>query len=283
MSKLLLWLSERKLFTRLLCGVYLVLVSLLHKQVSNVFDWMRAVLSFKLYDEALLDASLLIALVFVLFLGLKIKKSRKRRSIIMCWFFTALLVIASHKLLIVFNVEMIHYPQYAILALLVFSLVMNYRKTVFWTTFISVLDETYQYFVIYRDDNDTYFDFNDIILNLVGAGIGVALIYTLTEMGPRPEGAQKAGRKFVSPIFLTTSLILIPGVFLYISGLLQFYPGPNSASALIVLSRKAAATGFWTVPTVGKPFHVLAPIEGILSIAALILCYSYMDYVVKKR
>jgi len=284
MRKLILWFSERRLFTVILCGVYLVLVVLLHKPVSNVFDWMRAVLSFKVYNQALLHVSLLIAFVFAVFVGLKVKSSGRRSSKIMCWLFTALLVVASYKLLIVFNIEMIHYPQYAIPTVLIFALVMNYRKTVLWTTLIGALDEAYQAFVIYRDNNDVYLDFNDIILNLVGAGIGVALIYTLTEMGgPRPEGSHKSRRKFMFPFFLTTALILIAAIFLHMSGLMQFYPGAKSVAALIVLSRKPASAGFWTVPTVGKLFHILTPTEGILSIAALIGCYSYMDYAAKKR
>jgi hypothetical protein len=193
-------------------------------------------------------------------------------------------VVVSYKLLIVFNVEMIHYPQYAIPTVLIFALVMNYRKTVFWTTFIGALDEAYQALVIYRGNNSIYFDFNDIILNLVGAGIGVALIYTLTEMGGlRSEGSHKSGRKFMLPVFSTAALILIAAIFLHRSGLMQFYPGAKSVGALIDLSRKSASAGFWTVPAVGKLYHILTPTEGLLSIAALIGCYSYMDYAAKKR
>lgn len=71
--------------------------------------------------------------------------------------------------------------------------------------------------------------------------------------------------------------------YVFLSGLLRFYPGSDSTSALIVLSRKPAAAGFWTVPATGKPFHILTPIEGVLSIAVLIACYSYIDYAARKR
>jgi VanZ family protein len=85
-------------------------------------------------------------------------------------------------MLVVFNVENIHFPQYAVLTLTIFALFKHFGATVFWVTLSGVFDEGYQYFVLYRNNNIVYLDFNDIVLNLIGAGIGVALIYTLSDL-----------------------------------------------------------------------------------------------------
>jgi VanZ family protein len=279
MVRLLSTFNERKLFAVVTAGLYFAVVVVCHHEVSKIVEWMNARLSFKFTNNLLFVVSILITLILAVSTIVRIRNGEHRYLQIVLWLFTAALVVISYRMLIVFNVENIHYPQYALLTLPVFALVTRYGETVFWVTLLGALDEAYQYFVLYPDRKDLYFDFNDIVLNLVGAGIGVALIYTLLDVKANPIALSSAPRRkwYRSPAFLVTATIASGISALYVLGLLTFYPGPKASGALIILSRVPAPTTFWTMPTIGNTFHTLSPLEGVISTAIIIACYSVLD------
>jgi VanZ family protein len=282
MDRLITWLSERKLFTVIVACAYLTVVILFHKEVSAISDWVTAKLSFKLYNDLIFLISLVMLVVFEAFVLIKIIKGEQRFLKLISWILTTFLVVLSYQTLIVFNVEIIHFPQYAILALPVFALFRTFGETVFWVTLLGALDEAFQYFILHPE---TSFDFNDIILNLIGAGIGVVLISILWSPKVRPQTlhnnrSRKLNRTL---IFAITAWILLGGVSLYAAGILRFSPDANTPNALIVLRSQPPPTQFWTVLGRGKPYHQLHPIGGIFFSAVLIGCYSLMDYVLKKH
>jgi len=79
--------------------------------------------------------------------------------------------------LIVNNIERIHYPQYAMLALLLGLSLRNEMLIFFVTTFAGFVDEFLQFVMDPMKSN--YFDFNDIVLNILGAAAGVVLLMGL--------------------------------------------------------------------------------------------------------
>jgi hypothetical protein len=277
--RLLSWFCERKLFAAVAAGLYFAAVVLCHEEVSKIVVWMNAKLSFKVNNNLMLDVSILIALIFAVLTVFRIRNGEHRHLQIALWLFTAALVAVSYKVLIVFNVENIHYLQYALLTLPVFALVTRYGETVFWVTLLGALDEAYQYFVLYPHRQDFYFDFNDIVLNLAGAGIGIAFIYTLLDVKTDSFTFKFPPRRkwYRSPPFLVTAIVSFGILILYAAGLLKLYPGPEAAGALIVLSRIPAPATFWIEPAVGKSFHILSPLEGVIAAATLIACYSLLD------
>jgi VanZ family protein len=286
MNSLIVKLHERKPLAFLLAALYFAAVSLPHKEVSKIFDWLSRELSFGVYNDALFKVNVFLAIVSSAFMLLRIRNGNRRALKITYWLFTAFLVGASYEILIVFNVESIHFPQYAVLALLVFPLVMRYGDTVFWCTLLGALDEGYQYFVLYRDNNEVYFDFNDILLNLVGAGIGVLILFTLADDRSKRSTAHTHSslNRSRSPVIVTTAFLFAAGFFFSMTGHLQLYPEAGaSGTPFILMSRKPAATSFWTEPKRGKAFHILTPLEGIISAAALIGCYASMDRCFAKR
>lgn len=282
MERLIEWLSKRKLFTVILTCIYSSIVILFHKEVSGISDGLSARLSFKVYNDLIFLIGLMVLVVFVVFVLIRIIKGEQRFLKIIYLVFTAFLVVISYQTLIVFNVEMIHFPQYAVLALPVFALFRHFGETVFWVTLLGAFDEAHQYFVLHPN---TCLDFNDIILNLIGAGIGVVLIFTL--LAPKSESLTfhaNPSRKWNKYILFTISAcILFGGISLYAAGILRLYPETNPPQALIVLRSQPTPTQFWTILTLGKSYHQLHPIEGIVVWAVLIACYSLIDYTLKSR
>ncbi len=278
MDRLIAWLSEQRLLSAILACIYLAIVILFHKEVSGISDWLSTKLSFKAYNDRIFLITVVVLIVFFVFILIRIIEGRQRFLKIIYWIFTVFLVVISYYMLIAFNVEIIHFPQYAVLTLPVFALFRHFGETVFWVTLSGAFDEAFQYFVLHPG---TCFDLNDIILNLIGAGIGVVLIYTLSAPKFEPFTFQvdpsRQWDKYL--MFAVAAGILFGGMALYAAGILTFYPDANPLKALIVLNSQPPPKQFWTMVTVGKPYHELHPIEGIFFSAILIACYSLMDYV----
>ena len=83
------------------------------------------------------------------------------------------LACAGQRWLVVAPVEFVHYPQYALLA---FLLARGLPCELAWiaATFLGAVDEAHQLLFLRRGRPD-YFDWNDVCLNAIGAGIGVLL------------------------------------------------------------------------------------------------------------
>jgi hypothetical protein len=155
---------------------------------------------------------------------------------------TAALTAAAQRWLLVSNVELIHFPQFALVAALLS--VAGFDPMAAWlgATAAGVLDETYQHLVIYKGVAGTYFDFNDIFLNAVGATWGVLLCAGASSGRPRPPAA--AARSAI--------VIALIGAVLVAA---YAYQPPRFSPPLV-----RAATG--------KLYRVISPFEGLLGIAA---------------
>lgn len=107
----------------------------------------------------------------------------------------AVLTAAAQRWLLVTNIELIHFPQFALIAALFAAAGVGPRAAFALGTLAGVLDETYQHLVLYAGVPNTYFDINDILLNAIGAAWGVCLFAAaeLAAAGPlwprlRPYG-----------------------------------------------------------------------------------------------
>jgi hypothetical protein len=87
------------------------------------------------------------------------------------------LMYAADRYLIVNSIERVHFPQYAVLALLLGLSLRSEVLILFVTTFAGFVDEFLQYVMDPKITN--YLDFNDIVFNLLGAAAGVVLLMGL--------------------------------------------------------------------------------------------------------
>lgn len=110
------------------------------------------------------------------------------------WLFWAACVLAVDRTLTYSVYEYAHYPQYALLAWLVARALDPQRtgkgngRILFWTTLLGMVDECMQYLWI-TPSYGNYLDFNDFLVNLLGAAAGVMLY-----QGKNEAGAPAGGR-----------------------------------------------------------------------------------------
>ncbi len=93
----------------------------------------------------------------------------------------AFLTLASQRWLLVSNIELVHFPQFALLAVLFLFAGFGAKLAWLLAALAGFADESYQHFVLYRDTPNTYFDINDIVLNTVGAAWG-ACVFGATKL-----------------------------------------------------------------------------------------------------
>jgi len=98
----------------------------------------------------------------------------------------AAITVATQHWLLVTNIELIHFPQFALMSVLFLAAGVSPKWAWALGSLAGALDESYQHLVIYADVPGTYFDINDILLNSIGAAWGVCLFGAarLAEDGP---------------------------------------------------------------------------------------------------
>jgi hypothetical protein len=124
--------------------------------------------------------------------------------------------------------EYAHYPQYALLAILL-GLALDPLRTrwctgriLFWTTLLGMVDELQQYLWI-APQYGHYLDFNDFLVNLLAAGAGVMLYYGF---GPAP--AQRANGLGKPEAFVALG-VAVCVVLMWLVGWLAFAPAPGTS------------------------------------------------------
>lgn len=166
----------------------------------------------------------------------------------------------------VINVEMIHFVQYAIMAILLFPLFFDFGESLFFATILGAIDEAYQYWVL-APNRTEYYDFNDVVINLLGAALGLIILFAV---------GWKSKKKLVTKWYKTLVSKVVFGLFallflLYIFGLLSIYPYIEDPQAPLLLIKKIQPE-FWTIVHPDVKFHVLRPWSGV---AISILLYQF--------
>lgn len=168
--------------------------------------------------------------------------------------------------------EIAHTPQYAWLAWLLARTLDPHRerwrvgRVLWFSVLLGAADEALQYVWIAADYGD-YFDFNDLLADLLGAVLGVLLYYPATGAPRRRPGRPVGG--------LLAAAALLAGVAAANAmGVLQVEPpGPVPPGGLLwnaagrptlYLQREVGAYGSVRKGHRRPTYRVLAPAEGVL-------------------
>jgi len=263
------WLKNNKILNILLVISYYLLVVLPHEEVGI---WIAKTLDQPYGRDKYNLIILVIGLIGLLGYLLSIRKGiealeKGKERVWFAFIMTLLFIVISFNILLVVNVEIIHFVQYALLAILLFPLLNNYRDTLFYATIFAVVDEGYQYLVLAPLRTD-YFDFNDIIIDLIGVALGLLLFWI---SGLKDTTTNQ--KWFQTPTFIGFSILTLVSVIAYLTGILAIYPSESEQQAPILLIRKIQET-FWTIIHPNVKFHVVQPLEGVLILTALFYFYT---------
>jgi len=188
---------------------------------------------------------------------------------------TVALIVLIYNTMFAINTEAIHFPQYALLGMVLLPLTRRVTETITWVTLFGAFDEAWQYWVLSNQIDFVYFDFNDIILNLLGGAFGVLLALVLLHEAVGVTDSGYGWRDYSrSTAFRATAAFVVVGAALWLAGRLAVFPDP---AAWIVLARSGPRATFWETSYWGKTTHVLLPFEGLPLIAVLLGLYLPLD------
>lgn len=266
MSKMIDFLKRNTWVNILLILSYFVAVVLPHKLFGAfLIDVVFKDIPMPLYNRYILIGGTVILLLFSFIYFKNALKSNYRNRLIFYFIANVALVAVIMNVLFVLNTEVAHFPQYAIMAILLFPLIGHYHQTLILSVLMGIIDESYQYFYLAPLDT-SYYDFNDVVTNLAGAVFGLLFIWSL--------GVQefKTYRFWKSPGTIGGLLLAIVLFILHWQNILSIYPNANIKYHLL----RTWPTGFWSHINPNITFHIMRPIEGTVITLLLIRFYYYL-------
>lgn len=268
MIKWIDWASKNRALTIGISIIYFLCVVLPHEIIGIQIAALFQKHGRPFYDKVLLLLFTGLFLLAVMLLYRKIKTHPQRNHILFFGIANTIFAILCYTILFVVNVEAIHFLQYAVFSLIVFPLTRNYTYTHIYATLAGTCDELYQYLVLSPQRTD-YFDFNDVVINMVGAAFGLIIIRIYN-----PITNSFNWSAFRSSIlFKFLFVLLLSVVALFVTGLASYYPTDTSWFIL----QKVMIPWFWYELPPAVVFHVMTPWEGVIVVLFLLLFFSKLD------
>lgn len=187
------------------------------------------------------------------------------------------LMAGSWKWLFYTDVEVVHYPQYAILAMLIFPLARCHWRTVFYATFIGFVDEVVQFYVY--NPWPVHLDFNDMFYNQIGAGLGCVMIWLAggnVLVRPRLRQPLTANILKLPPVWLVLMVAVVCTV-LTLRGQMTLDPPSIGPKPRFVVRRQGPSRTYWKDNGFGKTFHDLTIPEAIAGSVGLLVFFGSIN------
>jgi hypothetical protein len=262
---LIRWLARHRVITFFLALGYIAYIVLAHDLMQRPAHWANGELGDRTWNILVVGAALPFLVAACVWL---IARLRRHPRAGVAWTYlivTMVLATTSFFTLLQVNIEIIHFPQYAIVAILLFALTGSFLDTMILGTAAGIVDEGYQYFCLHSHWR-TYFDFNDVILNTVGVGMALTAVFILQ----REPMRRTAGRKVVIAALILVGL----GLTLGAAGTIRTTQSPDPNGRVVALRRCPVATKFWHTTNWGKTYHIVEPEWGLAATAVLVLLYG---------
>jgi hypothetical protein len=279
-----------RLFTFTLALMYWVFCTHYHVVITEILtDWFVTPYGRFLPREYVLEFSVFLILLLLSFIVIKYFTGTRKLISTLYWLFIFLMVILSYLFLITVPIEIIHFPQYAVLALL-FAISLDRKKSRFLVirillivTFLGIIDEAYQYLYLTAKSSH-YLDFNDFFLNQIGTSIGILIYYGFTK---QPVHLNNIYQINISIKKVIISLILLTALFSFLSNSVYFRtadeinPGGFSykdGKTVFYLERIPGKFGNWEENDKGTGyFYILDPIFGIMLMILFSISFGTLD------
>ncbi len=267
--RVVFFLNRRPLITLLVALTYFGGVVLLHEEISKVSVWFQQKLTLQGYNRLWTAVGLPLLVLTAAGVLPRVKDHRDSHIKAFYVLLSVLFMVVSYNTLLVVNVEVIHFPQYALLAIILFPLTVSATETVLLVGLLGLLDEAYQY--LFLEPHWRYLDFNDMILNMIGGGAGVVFIYCLSDKRAFLGLKRRIPKRL---IFIGTLLCILLLTVAWLSGCITEGPGGDG---LLKLRRQVLPDTFWIDLQWGKSYHILTPWEGLFIGIVIIWIYGLID------
>jgi len=267
------WLEDHRLLNIALILTYFVFIYYMHDPVVHLSVWVMNLMSLPVYNLVVLSISLILLVLFVIFMIVQLIKYRDHRSLKIAYLLFTITIIIIHFLtMFEMNIEIIHVFEYSILVLLIFPVTRRFGASILFALPFMLLDEWHQYIILYPSYVE-YFEFNDIMMDIYGSGLTMVAIIISGVKGQEPVQAFWKRSEF---IFLTAALVFV--AIAINTCFISMYEADKCSNTWLVLNRIHGPITFWrSFPNRDVIYHVMQPLEAIISISVLTCIYFGLD------
>lgn len=262
----------------LLVIIYFLMVTLPHEWVGLQTVKVFGEMSRDQYNLIILLIGVGILFLYLIPLFSNLRKIENKFIPIAFLLFTIFLTVLTFNTLVIINIEIIHFIQYAVLAILVFPIFKRFLPSLFKVMMLGTVDEAYQYYYL-APERTNYFDFNDVILNTVGAAFGLVFLRTYPDI--KNFYSQKSKYNTKSVFLIWVSFLIVFFVFIKTS-LIQVWPSENGDDHWSLLVKKVPE-GFWSIVHPNVTYHVILPLEGLIYMSILLIIYSFLKFGIEEN
>lgn len=200
------WLAAHRIVNLVLISLYFVFLYYMHVPFAHLSVWVMNNMSLPVYNKVVLAISILLLVVFILFMIVQFKKYKSNRSLKLTYLsLTIGFIIMHYRIMFEMNIEIIHVFQYSILAFLIFPVTRRFGATVLFTVPFMLVDEWNQYINLYPGYVEA-FEFNDIMIDMYGCGLAMMTLMINGVEGSWPIAPLWKRTEF---IFLLAALIVV--------------------------------------------------------------------------
>ncbi len=277
MHKLIFWLTDHRFGNIVLLLVFFLFSVRGHMVVSQPFYWLVKKTS-NAQANVILLCIITPLLLWVLFTFYReLNKHPLRRELSILWSLFLFFAVLSFNTIMPYNAEFMHFPQYMIIAILVFPLLRNAGLTLILCAVLGFLDEVAQYLLYFS----VHFDYNDVTLDILGSAGGILTV--LTYVHPETLSAQSWKKIFTHPLYLFWNILIISIALLFFTKVLVLYCDQGPWSWHRLESGRIAGT-FWEHKKWGPVWHRMFPYEGTFWLLLLpLLFYRFHFYQLHNR
>ena len=268
------WLSTRRTWAAVLAVCYFVAMTLSHDLMQRPAYWAQGRLSHRSWNALVAVVGVSLLVVFCVWLTRALRHHVRRRVAASFLVVTVAIAVLSFHTLLVMNIEVVHFPHYAILAILLYPITRRHTDTIILATIAGLIDEGYQYFHLYAD-RGIHFDFNDVLLDTIGAGFGQVLVFVFAR-GVREESVT-ISTVSRSPACIAAAALLTAGTLATWAGWIRILRDAATPSWVVILRRGGPSTRYWTPTDWGKTYHEVGPCEWLLAATILVALYAALD------
>lgn len=273
------WLGQKKWLNLILVFLYGIGLIIFHDDAVQLsIEWMNS-LGLQEYNLAVKWFFLGFGLVVTAVFGWGLLKSLANTL----WKALSLIILGGLLVLHFFtmlemNIEMVHALEFTVLAVLLFPLTRSFGASIIFCLPFILVNEWYQFKILYPY-YIKYFEFNDILLDLLGCGVAMISLWIMGLNVKRRE------RPFwQKPEFITLAMI---NLFFYLAlatCTFSLYESTKCDFTLIALNQLEDPFPFWYQhPFTGAVYHVMKPIEGMCAITTLCLLYMGLDKLAESK
>ena len=265
------WLTENRLINWLLVVGYVVFLVFAHEWfVYRSVEIMNS-LSLQVYNTLIAVITATAALGVLLLTAVAAKQKTGLNRSAMVFLLVVLTALVVHFFLFTeMNIEFIHAMEFGLLAALIYPLAGRFGAAAIYSLPVMLFDEWYQYQVLFEWVE--YFDFNDILLDLLGAGLVLSILKLFHDR--RSSATPFSSRPEVYALLFMAVATMI----LLLSSMVVPYPDDAETNTWLVLNAIQEPYGFWREhPLIGSTYHVLEPMAGLVTVFSVCTIYLLMD------